>query len=76
MDAKVVKRFILGNVQASAEISVQNLLNHDDLTLAAYRTSSINGVALQQGPQGPEAFWPVLGAGSLHELLGSPRIAL
>jgi len=51
-----VKRFIIGNVQASAELSVNNLFNNDDLTLAAYRTSALNGVSLVQGPQGLRRF--------------------
>jgi outer membrane receptor protein involved in Fe transport len=55
-DTKLVKRFIIGNVQAAAELSVQNLFNHDDLTLGAFRVSSFSGVALVQGPQGLRRF--------------------
>jgi hypothetical protein len=56
IDLKLTKRFIVGKVQAAAEISVNNLLNNDDATLSAYRTSSFNGVALVQGPQGLRRF--------------------
>ena len=56
VDTKLVKRFIIWNVQAAAELSVNNLFNDDDLTLAAYRTSSFSGVSLVEGPQGLRRF--------------------
>ena len=56
VDAKVIKRFLIGKVQASAELSVQNLLNDDDVTLAAFRTNSFSGIQLLQGPQGLRRF--------------------
>ena len=56
IDAQVVKRFVIGRVQASAQVAAQNLLNMDDLTLSAYRSSSLSGVQLQQGPQGLRRF--------------------
>jgi hypothetical protein len=56
IDAKVVKRFLIGRVQASGELSVQNLLNDDDLTLSAYRPTSISGIQLVQGAQGLRRF--------------------
>ena len=56
LDAKIIKRFIVGKVQASAELAVQNLLNDDDLTLTAFRTSSFSGVQLLPGPQGLRRF--------------------
>ena len=51
-----MKRFNIGKVQASAEMSVQNLLNMDDLTLSAFRVSSFNGIQLASGPQGLRRF--------------------
>jgi outer membrane receptor protein involved in Fe transport len=56
LDAKITKRFMVGKAQASAELSVRNLLNDDDLTLAAFRSSSFSGVQLQGGPQGLRRF--------------------
>ncbi len=56
VDAKVVKRFLIGKVQAAGEISVQNLLNDDDSTLSAWRPTSINGIELVAGPQGLRRF--------------------
>jgi len=56
VDFKMIKRFLIGRVQASAELAVQNILNDDDLTLAAFRTSSFSGIQLVQGPQGLRRF--------------------
>jgi hypothetical protein len=56
VDAKVVKRFLIGKVQASGEIVVSNLLNNDAATLSAFRETSINGLQLVPGPQGLRRF--------------------
>lgn len=56
LDAKLVKRFVIGKVQASGEIAVNNLLNNDDVTLSAWRPTSINGIELVAGPQGLRRF--------------------
>ncbi|HXH28237.1 MAG TPA: hypothetical protein VNL37_04285, partial [Candidatus Polarisedimenticolia bacterium] len=56
IDAKAVKRFLIGKIQASGEISVNNLLNTDAATLAAYRPTSISGIQLVGGPQGLRQF--------------------
>ncbi len=56
VDVKIVKRFIVGKASASASIAVNNLLNDDDLTLSAFRTASVNGIQLQEGPQGLRRF--------------------
>ena len=56
VDLKVTKRFNLGDTAATASIAVNNILNDDDLTLAAWRASSFTGVELQQGPQGLRRF--------------------
>jgi hypothetical protein len=56
VDTKVVKRFTIKNVAASASLAVNNLLNDDSATLGAWRSSSISGVQLVQGPQGLRRF--------------------
>ena len=56
LNLKATKRFDLGRALATADIAVNNLLNSDDATLAAYRPSSISGVQLLQGPQGLRRF--------------------
>ena len=56
IDVKLVKRFNMGNTAASASLAVKNLLNDDDLTIGAFRTSSFTGVQLRQGPQGLRRF--------------------
>ncbi len=56
IDVKVVKRFIVGKVSASASMAVNNLLNDDDLTLSAFRTASVSGIQIQGGPQGLRRF--------------------
>ncbi|HXI02396.1 MAG TPA: carboxypeptidase regulatory-like domain-containing protein [Candidatus Saccharimonadales bacterium] len=56
IDAKVIKRFTMGKASASASLAVNNILNNDALTLSAFRISSVNGIQLQQGPQGLRRF--------------------
>ena len=56
MNLKMVKRFYLGNATASASLSVNNLLNDDDLFISGFRTSSFTGVELEAGPQGLRRF--------------------
>jgi outer membrane receptor protein involved in Fe transport len=56
IDLQTTKRFVVGKVQASAQVAVNNILNMDDLTLEAYRVSSFNGVQLDAGPQGLRRF--------------------
>jgi outer membrane receptor protein involved in Fe transport len=56
VNLKTVKRFLIGKVQAAGELSVNNLLNNDDVTLSAYRPTSISGIQLVQGPQGLRRF--------------------
>ncbi len=56
VDVKIVKRFIVGKVSASASVAVNNLLNDDDLTLSAFRESSLSGIQIRQGPQGLRRF--------------------
>ena len=46
----------LGNTAASTSLAVKNLLNDDDVTLSAFRASSIMGIQLQRGPQGLRRF--------------------
>jgi outer membrane receptor protein involved in Fe transport len=56
LDARLIKRFQIGDTAASGSLAVNNILNDDDLTLSAYRETSFGGVALQQGPQGLRRF--------------------
>ena len=56
LDAQIEKRFEAGRVQASAQFAVQNIMNHDDLTLSAFQIASRNGVQLDRGPQGLRRF--------------------
>jgi hypothetical protein len=56
IDLQLTKRFTIGKVQASGQVTGENLLNMDDLTLSAYRVSSFGGVQLVRGPQGLRRF--------------------
>lgn len=56
IDLKVVKRFNMANTAASASLAINNLLNDDDATLGAFRTRSVSGVQLLEGPQGLRRF--------------------
>jgi hypothetical protein len=46
IDGRLEKNFVIGKVQASAFISVENLLNRDYLTITSYNTAAFNGIGL------------------------------
>ncbi|HXI04055.1 MAG TPA: carboxypeptidase regulatory-like domain-containing protein [Candidatus Saccharimonadales bacterium] len=56
LNLKAIKRFNIGKAAASASLAVNNILNADDATIGAFRTTSFTGVQLERGPLGLRRF--------------------
>ena len=46
IDTRVEKNFVIGKVQASAFLNIDNLFDSDDLTITTYNTRAFNGIGL------------------------------
>ncbi len=62
VDARIAKRFLIGEVGILAEIAVNDLLDGDDVSLSAFRSENADGAQLVPAPSGyygPGRTWEV-----------------
>jgi len=46
IDTRIEKNFVIGKMQAAAFLTVENLLDSDDLILSSYNIAAFNGIGL------------------------------